>query len=126
LGDNGRELTSLIGELSVCDLLGLEWSPSAGYDAKGGGDTYQIKTRKSWTTEGVNRAGRLGRFGTKQGYDFTVGIYVELDNNFIVTKFWKFKKSKIEELERNGQGRGLHVSTVVNHNDPDYPVTNGS
>ena len=117
--DNGRELTSLIGELSVCKIMGLVWEPSTGYDVKNGADTYQIKTRKSWTTEGVNRAGRLGRFGTKQGYCFTVGIHVELDRNFEVANFWKFNKAEPENLEDPNSARGLHVSTLVKHKKPE-------
>ena len=120
--DGGRELTSLIGELSVCEIKDLKWKPSTGYDAIDERNCYQIKTRKSWTTDGVNRAGRLGRFGTKQGYNFSVGIYVELDKDFEVTNFWEFKKSTLKNLEDPKSGRGLHVSTLVNNNDPSYPV----
>ena len=33
LGEEGRTLTPLIGELSACKLLGLRWKPGVGYDA---------------------------------------------------------------------------------------------
>ena len=53
LGDSGkyrgRELSSLIGELSACEKLGMSWQPSPGYDAKCGESLVQIKTRKSWS-----------------------------------------------------------------------------
>jgi hypothetical protein len=65
VGEGGRSLTWLIGELSACKLLGLSWQPSLGYDAIGANKKrYQIKTRKSWTTAEVNPKGRLGRFGS--------------------------------------------------------------
>ncbi len=49
LGEEGRCLTDLIGELSACRYLNLKWKPSDGYDAVSkNGELVQIKTRKSW------------------------------------------------------------------------------
>lgn len=111
LGENGRALTSLIGELSACELLGLNWQPSQGFDAtRPGGGRVQIKSRKSWTTETVNPAGRLGRFVKKGEYDFDQGIFVELDDRYEVVKIWELNAGQIRELEsKEPKGRGLHV-----------------
>ena len=113
LDDGGRELTSLIGELSVCKIMGLNWQPSAGYDATDGTKLYQIKTRKSWTTPTVNSAGRLGRFGTeKKGYNFDWGIYGELDKDFNVSGLWKIKADELQKLEDPKSSQGLHVGKL--------------
>ena len=79
LGNEGKCLTFLIGELSACQYLNMKWKPSDGYDAiSSRRELVQIKTRKSWSTNQVNGSGRLGKFGRKAGYKFDKGIYVEL------------------------------------------------
>ncbi len=51
LGEEGKCLTDLIGELSACRCLNLKWKPSDGYDAvTKHGELVQIKSRKSWTS----------------------------------------------------------------------------
>ena len=46
LEENGKSLTWLIGELSVCQILDLKWEPTEGYDALSNeGEKFQIKTR---------------------------------------------------------------------------------
>jgi len=111
LGAEGKTLTSLIGELSACELLGLRWEPSVGYDAlRPKGKRFQIKTRKSWSTEEINPKGRVGRFGNKGRYDFDQGIFVELGKSFEVTQIWQASREAIIELEaKKTAGRGLHV-----------------
>jgi len=111
LGENGRALTSLIGELSACELLGLNWQPSQGFDATGlSGEQVQIKSRRSWTTENVNPIGRLGRFGKKGKYHFDQGIFVELDDRYEVVKIWQLNAEQIKVLEsKEPKGKGLHV-----------------
>lgn len=111
LGYEGKTLTPLIGELSACKLLGLKWEPSVGYDALGSeGRRFQIKTRKSWSTEKVNSKGRVGRFGNKGRYDFDQGIFVELGKGFEVTQIWQASREEIMYLEaKKIEGRGLHV-----------------
>ena len=109
---SGRELTSLIGELSVCQQMNLKWDPSEGYDAKAGDCLYQIKTRKPWVNETVDRKGRLGRFGTKKGYRFDIAVYAELDHHFEVVHIWRMERDKVKELEsKEASNRGLHVHT---------------
>ena len=45
LGEEGKCLTDLIGELSACRCLNLKWKPSDGYDAlTKNGDLVQIKS----------------------------------------------------------------------------------
>ena len=114
LGYEGRTLTSLIGELSACELLGLRWKPSVGYDALGSeGKRFQIKTRKSWSTEKVNSKGRVGRFGNKGRYDFDQGTLVELGKGFEVTQIWQASREEIMDLEAKiKKGRGLHVAEM--------------
>ena len=125
LGENGRALTSLIGELSACELLGLNWQPSPGFDAtKPGGERIEIKSRKSWTTETVNPVGRIGRFGKKGKYHFDYGILVELDNRYEVVKIYQLNAQQINGLESNeSKGRGLHVYTFRKAGVIVYPIT---
>lgn len=113
IGEHGKSLTSLIGELSVCQLLGLEWRPTQGYDALSkDGQKVQIKTRKSWSTREVNPRGRMGRFGRRKKYEFDQGVFVELNQEFEAYKLWQMSKKKIVELEaKEISGKGLHVSS---------------
>ena len=124
MGKNGRALTGVIGELSACEKLGLKWKPTDGYDAVDGSGTirYQIKTRKNWTAANKEKkwwncykadpAGRMGRFQGKGNYDFDMGIYVELDDDFEVWGIWELKKSALKKLEK-GNSYGLHVKKVT-------------
>ncbi len=111
MGENGKCLTDLIGELSACQNQNLTWKPSDGYDAVSkDGNSIQIKTRKSWTSEGVNPSGRLGRFGRKAGYQFRKGLYNELDQSFEIFGIWEMDVNSIIALESKEPGqRGLHV-----------------
>ncbi|OFY46788.1 MAG: hypothetical protein A2Z69_01605 [Bacteroidetes bacterium RBG_13_44_24] len=112
LGEHGKALTSLIGELWACEKCDLTWEPSEGYDAKLGELTFQIKTRKSWSTPEVNPLGRLGRYGTRKGYRFDVAVYVELDNDFNGVGIWHMGADEVKSLEeRMGGNAGLHVHT---------------
>jgi hypothetical protein len=99
LGNEGKCLTFLIGELSACQYLNMKWKPSDSYDAiTKKGELVQIKTRKAWSTLRVNPSGRLGKFGRKVGYQFDKGIYIELDNNFEVCGIWEMTVAKIKNL----------------------------
>ena len=112
LGQTGRGLTPLIGELAACESENLVWEPSDGYDAKSGQLRIQIKTRKSWSTPKVNPNGRLGRFGRKKGYLFHVAMYVELNDDFNTTGLWRMRVEEVRVLEeKEKSGRGLHVHT---------------
>ena len=124
LGESGRSLTALIGELSACRLLALTWQPSVGFDAIGAdGHSVEIKSRKSWTTEAVNPLGRLGRFGKKGTYGFAIGILVELNDFFEVAGIWQLDRDHIELLEsKESKGRGLHVYTFEQAAKRVYPV----
>lgn len=125
IGEGGRALTPLIGELSACRLLGLTWEPTTGFDARDTrGKRFQIKTRKSWTTAEVNPSGRVGRFGRKDRYQFDYGILVELNDHFGVKQVWRLTKKRIMELEaQKTKGRGLHVSEVRSMGKKVYPQT---
>ena len=115
LGQRGRGLTSLIGELAACESENLVWEPSDGYDAKFGQLRVQVKTRKSWSTPEVNPSGRLGRFGRKKGYLFDVAMYVELNDDFNMSGLWRMRVEQVKVLEEKEQsGRGLHVGTFRN------------
>ena len=115
LGQRGRELTSLIGELAACQNASLTWEPSDGYDAWCGQLRVQIKTRKSWSTPEVNPNGRLGRFGRKKGYLFDFAMYGELDDDFNITGLWRMRVEEVKVLEEKESGRGLHVGTFRNN-----------
>ncbi len=110
LGQRGRGLTPLIGELAACEGENLVWEPSDGYDATSGQLRIQIKTRKSWSTPEVNPSGRLGRFGRKKGYLFDDAMYVELNDDFNITRLWRMGVEEVRVLEeKEKSGRGLHV-----------------
>jgi hypothetical protein len=123
LGEEGRCLTDLIGELSVCRYLNLKWKPSDGYDAIAKNhERVQIKSRKSWTTAVVNPSGRLGKFGRKAGYKFDKGVYVELDQHFEVSGIWEMNVAEIKKLEnRLSSGKPLHVGTFRSKARRVYP-----
>jgi len=126
IGPSGRELTSIIGELAACQALNLHWIPSTGYDAIcPDGKKVQIKTRKSWSTEKINPKGVLGRFGTKSGYEFDIGLYVELDEKFMVESIRQIDLAFIKEKEGSqSKKRGLHVSTVRKYSKEIWPKEN--
>lgn len=110
LGQQGKTLTSLIGELWACEKCALNWEPSDGYDAKNDSLSFQIKTRKSWSTPEVNPLGRLGRYGTKKGYQFDVALYVELGNDFDGIGIWHMSADEVKILEEKENSKhGLHV-----------------
>ena len=116
LGDRGKALTALIGELSACQEADLVWEPSDGYDARKGDLRVQIKTRKSWSTEGVNPRGRLGKFGREAGYPFDIAVYAELDDDFNVAGIWHMGVDEVRALEEKERGgRSLHVHTFKSH-----------
>jgi len=123
VGDRGRALTALVGELSACKLLNLVWQPSTGFDAIGpNGEKFQIKSRKSWTTEEVNPLGRMGRFGKKGEYNFDKGILVELNDSYDVSRIWQCDRDQIERVEsKEAKGRGLHVFTFQQTATEVYP-----
>ena len=78
LSERGRSLTSLIGELSACDILNMRWQPSTGYDCvDGDGKKVEIKTRRDSKGGRVNPVGRMGRFGKRGKYRFNYGLFVE-------------------------------------------------
>jgi hypothetical protein len=124
MGKNGGAPTGVIGELSACQKLGLKWKPTDGYDAVDGSGTirYQIKTRKNWTEANkkkkwwnchkVDPDGRMGRLEGKGNYDFDIGIYVELDDDFEVWGIWECEKLVLKKLEK-GNDLGLHVKKVT-------------
>lgn len=116
IGAEGKSLTGLIGELSVCEILDMEWKPSDGYDCiDKDNEKVQVKTRRDSKGGEVNKVGRLGKFGRKKGYQFDYGLYVELDNNWGVKAIYKASKEAIKNLEeKEKQGRGLHISTFLN------------
>ena len=119
----GRELSSVIGELSACEELDLRWEPSVGFDARSGDARVQIKTRKSWSTPGVNPSGRMGRFERKGRYLFDVAVYIELDNEFNVSGIWRIPKDGVEALEDDKEKgrRGLHVGVFKSNAQMAWP-----
>ncbi len=117
LGEDGKNLTSLIGELSACDLLDMKWEPSTGYDSVDKkNNKVEIKTRRDSKGGDVNKRGRMGKFGKRGKYRFDYGLYVELDRQFEVKNIFKSSKKTLINLEQNEkQDRGLHISTFVKH-----------
>ena len=113
IGEHGKALANLVGELSLCDCQNLQWQPTDGYDALAPDHMrVQIKTRKSWTTSGVNPSGRVPRFGRKSGYQFDRGELGERDQQFEVAGVWEMSPGRIEELrKKEKESTELHIST---------------
>ncbi|MFH1141887.1 MAG: hypothetical protein V1724_09585 [Chloroflexota bacterium] len=121
LGELGKELTGLIGELSACEKEDLTWEPSKGYDAKtSSGQRVQIKTRRALVAPFVRKAETMGWFGrrNKSEYSFDIAMYVELDKNFsLVGKgIWQMSAAEVCQLERVGTSTwGFRVGAFKNY-----------
>ncbi len=115
LNEKGRNLTGLIGELSVCDRKNMKWDPSDGYDCiDNEGKKVEIKTRRDSKGGTIKKQGRLGRYGKKGKYNFDYGLYVELDNGFEITRIYKIHKAAIKRLEeQERESRGVHISAIL-------------
>lgn len=108
LGDKGKELTSLIGELSACELLPrLKWEPSAGYDARERSKKVQIKTRRPQGKNDLNPNGYFSKFikrkfknGKPVGWNkIDKGMFVELDGRYEVVRIWEMSAYRIRKME---------------------------
>lgn len=101
----------------------MRWEPKDGYDAiRDDGQTFEVKTRKSWSTKCVNPSGRMGRFGRKGQYEFDQGVLVELDENFEVGHILELSSEEIRALEEKEPGsRGLHVGDFRRKGKQVYP-----
>ena len=94
--EKGRALTGLIGELSVCKLLKLNWAPSSGYDAiDQGGNYVQIKTRRDSKGGTINSVGTVGKF---TNFDFHYALYAELDTEFNLLTIYKIDSDVLRSL----------------------------
>ena len=113
IGEQGKALTPIIGELTVCDLLDLTWAPSDGFDATSkGGTTYQIKARRPQSRAQLRSSARMGRFRKKAGYQFKTGIFIVLDPDWDPKEIWRLPKARIIELEsKKSESSGIHVGT---------------
>ena len=87
---------TLIGALSVCDLLELRWDPSSGYDAVDqDGNHGQIKTRRDSKGGAINSVGTVGRF---TNFDFDYSLYAELDTEFDLLAIYKIEGGSLPSL----------------------------
>jgi hypothetical protein len=94
--ERGRALTGLIGELSACNLLRLNWNPSSGYDATDKyGNQVQIKARRDSKGGPINSVGTVGRF---TNFKFHYALYVELDTEFEPTRIYKIDSNLLRSL----------------------------
>jgi len=121
----GRSFSGLIGELSACEALGLQWCPSDGYDARGGEIRYQIKTRRRSVPQKAIKKGRTGKFGGDE-YDFA--LLVELDYEFETKGIYKLPRDEVTRLQnKEGAGKGIHVAAFKKAaGDPIYPMNESS
>jgi hypothetical protein len=91
-----KELTGLIGELSVCNVCELHWDPSSGYDAVDqNGNHVQIKTRRDSRGGAINPAGTVGRF---TNFNFDYALYAELDTEFDVLSIYRIESESLPSL----------------------------
>jgi len=96
LGERGKVLTGLIGELSACSYGSLKWEPSDGYDARVGDLQVEVETAR------CPRSGEtIGWFGRRKekGYSFAMAMYVELDSDYKVAGIWHMGSNEIKDLE---------------------------
>lgn len=120
LGERGKELTGLIGELSACEKADLKWEPSKDYDARASSSAQlvQIKTRRSLVAPYVRKAETMGWFGrgNKSKYPFDIAMYVELDRNFSFVGIWEMSDAEVRRLEAVGTSTwGFRIGTFKDH-----------
>ena len=94
-------LSGIIGELSAYDRRGVNWSPKDGFEAVDrAGLRIQIKTRRK--RDDRDKSPRMGKFKLTNGaYQFDVGWYVELDEDFDILEIWEAPKKTILGLQKN-------------------------
>lgn len=134
MGPDGKTLTGLIGELSVCIInfpeFKLKWEPSVGYDCLDQNEKkYEIKTRKdSKGRKEVNSKGTVGRYGKRDKYIFDIGLYVELNEYYEVSRTYEMPCDEIRrlELQSTRKDKCLTVGTFRRKGRPIYPLNNSS
>ena len=103
MGDQGRSLTNLIGVLSACDYLNLDWRPTEFQDAvSANGERVRIKARRTLGAGHKVLSGRMNKFGYRSGYDFDMGVIVALNQDCEIVAIWVRNSKSIEELESAG------------------------
>jgi len=115
LGERGKVLTGLIGELSACLDDPLKWEPSDGYDARVDNLRVQVKTARS-----PSPGETMGWFGhkKKKGYSFEIAMYVELDSKFNVSGIWHMGVNEVKELEETETSTwGLRIDRFKNRGE---------
>lgn len=103
--------TGIIGELTACDAMHAKWKPSEGFDAvTRNGRKISIKTRvmrkyrDPSPTMGVFRRSRLKR------YEFDLGWYVQLNEDFELDGIWESPRRTIAKLQDARKGKGISVA----------------
>ena len=100
LGDHGKSLTRLIGVLSVCDYLDLEWRPTDLHDAvSSDGERIRIRTTRSFESQHIDRSGEMRKFGGRSGYNFNLGVFAELNWDYEIVQVWARHSNSIKILE---------------------------
>lgn len=105
MGEDGRELTGIIGELSACKIRKMKWNPGTGYDAiDKKGKRVEIKTRRDSKGEDVDPNGTIGKYGKKGKYQFNYGLYLELGKDFEINSMYEVSITTLKQLENNRKG----------------------
>lgn len=124
----GRPLpiTSELGELYACVLLGLRRTPpgTRGYDALDGeGKKVQIKTRAPETGGEVNRMGTLGKF-TSWNFDYALLVLLKEEwdkKRYGVEEIWKAGCAELKNAQAKKKKRGIPVHKFLKLGEMIFP-----
>jgi hypothetical protein len=112
-------LTAIIGELSACERMHVNWQPSEGFDAiKGRGERISIKTRvirkdrDPSPTMGRFRRNKLGQ------HPFDFGWYVELYENYELRGIWATTRRTVATLQAARSSHGISIAKFKKKSDP--------
>ncbi len=104
-------ITGEVGEILICDRLGLQLvldSRSEGYDAiDKDGLKVQIKTRRSESQELPRNNGRTGRF-SKHPFDYA--LLVILDTAYQLHEVWRAEYNKLNPKIEKQKRRDISIS----------------
>ena len=113
LGDHGKSLTGLIGVLSACEYLDLEWRPTDLHNAiSPSGERVRIRTRRSLEAQHLDRSGKMRKFGGRSGYDFDLGVFAELNWDYEIVQVWARHAKSIKALEST-ENRPIRIRTFT-------------
>lgn len=118
-------ITGEVGELLVARRLNLRLvldSRSSGYDARDAkGRRVEIKTRRSESSDRVNKAGRLSRFSR---HKFDYALLCLLDHNYDIDEIWRANYKKLAPVIQKEQKKsGITIRSFMIVGQREFPKT---